>query len=144
MSEENLDVEQIKKDALNQLIEIGNENDGIVTIKDFKKIDDLTSLDEEDIEDIRNLLIENNIEIFESNDDIEKKSSKDDDTDDLDVDESLEDDDDEDEKNDKKVIEDVSDIKGINVDDPVKMYLKEIGKIPLLSADEEVQLAQES
>ena len=136
MSEENLDVEQIKKDALNQLIEIGNENDGIVTIKDFKKIDDLTSLDEEDIEDIRNLLIENNIEIFESNDDIEKKSSKDDDTDDLDVDESLEDDDDEDEKNDKKVIEDVSDIKGINVDDPGKMYLKEIGKIPLLSADE--------
>ena len=119
MSEENLDVEQIKKDALNQLIEIGNENDGIVTIKDFKKIDDLTSLDEEDIEDIRNLLIENNIEIFESNDDIEKKSSKDDDTDDLDVDESLEDDEDEDEKNDKKVIEDVSDIKGINVDDPV-------------------------
>ena len=64
MSEENLDVEQIKKDALNQLIEIGNENDGIVTIKDFKSIDDISSLDEEDIEDIRDLLIENNIEIF--------------------------------------------------------------------------------
>ena len=45
MSEENLDVEQIKKDALNQLIEIGNENDGIVTIKDFKNIDDISCLD---------------------------------------------------------------------------------------------------
>lgn len=31
---------------------------------------------------------------------------------------------------------------GINMDDPVRMYLKEIGKVPLLSADEEVGLAQ--
>lgn len=31
---------------------------------------------------------------------------------------------------------------GINIDDPVRMYLKEIGKVPLLSADEEVDLAQ--
>ena len=37
---------------------------------------------------------------------------------------------------------DLSVPEGVNLDDPVRMYLKEIGKVPLLSTDEEIELAK--
>jgi RNA polymerase primary sigma factor len=37
---------------------------------------------------------------------------------------------------------DINSIDGIGVDDPVRMYLKEIGKVPLLTGDQEKELAQ--
>ena len=37
---------------------------------------------------------------------------------------------------------DMSVPEGVSLEDPVRMYLKEIGKVPLLSADEEMELAQ--
>lgn len=43
-------------------------------------------------------------------------------------------------EDDKALIESL--INQVSVDDPVKMYLKDIGKVPLLSADEEIDLAK--
>ena len=40
------------------------------------------------------------------------------------------------------LISDVDILEGVSIEDPVRMYLKEIGKVPLLSPDEETELAQ--
>ncbi len=37
----------------------------------------------------------------------------------------------------------ISSVEGVSIDDHVKMYLKEIGKVPLLDADEELELAKQ-
>lgn len=108
-----------------ELIKLGKEK-GVITFEQLAESLKGLDVDNDSLDELYSTFVENNIEIIAEEEEGSEGSSK------------------TPEKDEPIILDDAEITKDVNINDPVRMYLKEIGKISLLSGEQELELSKKA